>query len=361
MKRLLLLVFLAPFTVFAQTDGLVITGKITGLKDSSRVILTDGLDGRTIASAIAKNGSFTVKGKMPEPTVLRVSFPAYNNQGVDLFAGNEAVAINGDINNVQNAAVKGSSSLQEDFMVFKTKLVPYLLEIRTLAGAINSGQFPEKRDSMIQVYSNAKANALTATVQFIKDKNTSPVSAFVLSVMTPLFNNIGEVEAFYTTLQPAARKGSFARELEKSIADSKIGSVGTQALDFTQKDVNGTPVSLSSFKGKYVLVDFWASWCGPCRKENPNVVSAFNKYKSKNFTVLGVSLDQSKPNWLQAIAADNLTWTHVSDLQYWNNAAAQLYRVQGIPFNILVDPSGKIVGRDLRGPDLIKALDDLIK
>lgn len=139
--------------------------------------------------------------------------------------------------------------------------------------------------------------------------------------------------------------------------------VGKEAPDFSLPDVNGNQVKLSSFRGKYVLVDFWASWCQPCRGENPNVVRAYDKFKGKNFTILGVSLDKpgEKENWLKAIKEDKLGWTHVSDLQYWNSAVVSLYHLDGIPFNVLVDPQGKVVGEGLRGEGLENKLAEVLK
>ncbi len=155
---------------------------------------------------------------------------------------------------------------------------------------------------------------------------------------------------------------------EKSItappAENPV-TAGTQkngmAPDFTMKDVQGKPFTLSSLRGKYVLVDFWASWCAPCRGENPNVVKAYNQFKNKNFTIVGVSLDEDKAAWQAAIMKDNLTWKHVSDLKGWENATVSLYGYQGIPYNVLIDPSGKIIATELRGPALQAKLAEVLK
>lgn len=157
----------------------------------------------------------------------------------------------------------------------------------------------------------------------------------------------------------AAVKSSLEQQQQKAMAASWIGK---EAPDFTLPDINGKEIKLSSFRGKYVLVDFWASWCGPCRAENPNLVQAFNNFKGRNFTVLGVSLDRpgQKDKWLKAIKDDQLTWTHVSDLQFWNSPVVALYKFEGIPFNILVNPEGKVIAEGLRGPGLEAKLAEVL-
>jgi peroxiredoxin len=200
--------------------------------------------------------------------------------------------------------------------------------------------------------------------KFVKENPNSFFSIVALKELSVHNNmNLTILEPMYNGLTPELRNSPAGKEFAASMEKERNLAIGSMAPDFTQNDINDKPVKLSDFRGKYVLLDFWASWCGPCRQENPVVVKAFNKYKDKNFTVLSVSLDQpgKKDQWLAAIKKDGLEgWTHVSDLKYWSNAVVALYGVRGVPTNFLIDPAGKIVGRNLRGELLEQKLAALL-
>jgi peroxiredoxin len=366
MKKLLPFLLFPFFTIAQDTSKSIaagdftITGNIKGLPDSTMVFLArPGQPSAVLATDYAKKGKFNLFGKVAGGDIYQINFTGFPDQA-EVFLTPAKINVSGDVKTLKRLVYTGSSA-QADYESYISKFDALKNRLAELAGVINKTPQSAKRDSLINLYQKNKHKVLEQVDLFVKTKPASPVTPFIVYVTSPVNDDISQLEARYNALQPVAKETFYGQEIAKLISSSKVGMEGTQAVDFTQNDTANNPVSLSSFKGKYVLVDFWASWCGPCRHENPAVVAAYNQFKDKNFTILSVSLDQNKDKWKQAIAADNLTWTHVSDLKYWQNEVAQLYHIQSIPANMLIDPTGKIIARNLRGEALYEALGKLLK
>ncbi len=361
LKSFLVSILVCPIMLVAQKTDFTITGTISGLADSTLVFLNNSSKPNEVyATNYSKDGKFILKGQLSENDLYQVSFIGYKDE-LEVFMGADNVMVNGLASQISKSKVTGSK-LHADYALYNQRFNPIKERLNKLAEKINKLQEGKQRDSLVKKFNIERNNVVKELNRFLIEKPNSEVTTFVLYVVNPVLEGgVAELEQKYTLLKPSAKKGIYASIIESMINNSKVGGIGTAAVDFVQNDTANIPVSLSSFKGKYVLIDFWASWCKPCRIENPNVVAAYNKFKDKNFTILGVSLDQSKENWVKAIKDDNLTWTHVSDLQYWNNAVAQRYQISSIPQNLLIGPDGIIIDKNLRGEDLMKKLEELIK
>lgn len=326
------------------------------------------------SSAIKADGSYalhTEKVKGQHLFILQTG----ENQPFLLINDGDKVTMNMDQKDPLHPSINGSDATNGlyDFMHDYRDADSTLTTTFIALDSLNKMDKPTAKDDSIKAKlgqdRDAKIIAMNDLIKSYVKKTVTPVGAFyVLRFMAPISIQPDEL---LTITQDASNRfkedgslAAYASQLKVQLASNNPNNyalLNQKAPELEMETPDGKEMKISDFKGKYVLVDFWASWCGPCRAENPNVVQAYNKYKDKNFTILGVSLDKDKAAWLKAIKDDHLSWNHMSDLNYWNSAAVKAYQFSGIPFNVLIDPTGKIIANNLRGEDLTHKLAEVLK
>ena len=317
-------------------------------------------------SAKINKGKFTFNLKSVDPNMywFTLSNDINAQPNYIFFADNAPIKVRLLADSLPFSSIQAGQSQNDyvDYRLIISNFITIQQKMQTdFNQAVQNGDM-NTQNAIRTEYQNLNQKYIEGLKSFIRTHPKSAVAGFVIYSD---FNNpnipLKEVEEALGYIDKSVAETKFIKLANKRIDLIRGTTVGYTANNFSQTSTDGKKVSLSDFKGKYVLIDFWASWCRPCRMENPNVVAAYNRFKNKGFTVLGVSMDSNRDPWLAAIQQDNLTWTHVSDLKGWGNEVGKLYGVTGIPQNYLIDKEGKIVAKDLRGPALDEKLAEIIK
>ena len=376
MKKLVLTLYIfCPYLLYAQ-QSFTVLAKVGRDNAPAKAYLLYR-DGQRIVTDSTQliNGSFKFSGVIHEPVPARlivdhkgIGFSKTTNTAdmTMMFLDKGIIHIKSP-DSLKRAIYPGSI-INTEYKKYTTYMEPLNREYQEMVRRSREATKEERMDAgfnkRIQQESDDIDKRYRARqLAYVKANPDTYVSLSVLKEVSVPVVNIPVVEPLFNGLSERLKNSAAGKELKVMMDKRRALGLGQHAPAFTQNDQNGHPVSLSDFKGKYVLIDFWASWCRPCRAENPNVVKAYHQYKGKNFTVLSVSLDRpgKKEDWLKAIKDDGLEWTNVSDLKYWDNEVAKLYGIRSVPQNFLLDKEGKIIAEDLRGTDLTDKLKEILE